>query len=87
VGGGMDLTEEEKDKFSKELKDIIDSFGYEWKLDKGYIIIDSLKKNSISLEFDKKMDKILSLSPKSKEQYVDLKLEQIRKRASTHANN
>ena len=57
MGRRVDLTKEEKDEFSKELNskelnDIIDSFGYEWKLDKGYIIIDPLKKNSISLEFD-----------------------------------
>jgi Asp-tRNA(Asn)/Glu-tRNA(Gln) amidotransferase C subunit len=31
----VDLTEEEEDKFSKELKGIIDTFGYEWKLDRG----------------------------------------------------
>jgi len=85
VGRRVDLTEEEKDEFSKELNDIIDSFGYEWKLDKGYIIIDPLKKNSISLEFDKKMDKILSLSFKSKEQYVNRKLEQNCKRSFTFA--
>jgi len=52
----MDLTEEKKDKFSKELNSIIDTYGYEWKLDRGYILINHLKKNSISLEFDKKMD-------------------------------
>jgi len=52
----MDLTEEEKDKFSKELKGIIDTFGYEWKLDRGYIFINPLKKKSIPLEFDKEMD-------------------------------
>jgi hypothetical protein len=62
VGRRVDLTEEEKDEFSKELNDIIDAFGYEWESDRGYIIIDPLKKNSISLESDKKMDKILSLS-------------------------
>jgi len=38
VGRRVDLTEEEKDEFSKELNDIIDSFGYEWKLDKWYRI-------------------------------------------------
>jgi len=87
MGRRLDLTEEEKDKFSKELNDIIDSFGYEWEPDSGYIFINPLKKNSISLKFDKKMDKILSLSFKSKEQYVNRKLEQNCKRASTHANN
>jgi hypothetical protein len=81
----MDLTEEEKDEFSKELNDIMDSFGYEWKLDKEYIIIDPLKKNSISLESDKKMDKILSLSFKSKERDAKLKFEQNFKRSFTVA--
>jgi len=48
----MDLTEEEKDDFSTGLNDIIDSFGYEWESDRGYIFINPLKKNSISLESD-----------------------------------
>ena len=41
------MTEEKESNgsYSEELNEIIDSFGYEWRWNRRYIILDPLKKN------------------------------------------
>ena len=81
----MDLATKEEDTYSEELNEIIDSFGYEWKLDKGYIIIAPLKRNLRSFQVEKAIDRIKSFVPKTKDPRINQRIEQFYERSFTCA--
>lgn len=79
------MNTEKKDTYSEELNEIIDSFGYEWGLDKGYIIIDPLKKNLESFQVGKTIDRIMSFVPNWKDPKINQRIEQICENSFTSA--
>ena len=84
----VELVTEEKESngsYSEELNEIIDSFGYEWRWNRRYIILDPLKKNLKSFQVEKAMDAIMSFVPKSKDPKINQRIEQIYGKSFTSA--
>lgn len=73
----MDLNKEEKDGYSKELKELADSLCYEWELDRGSIIIDPLKGNTNYDQVKNVLERTMSLILRSIDPENNIKVKNI----------